>query len=93
MLADVREYLRGRERASLRDLALHFDMAPDAMRELLGVWLRKGRVRRVDIAPADGCGSACGGGCSGCGPGGADTEVYAWAAPGPREPSPPERRP
>lgn len=85
MLADVRDYLRQRGTVSLRDLALRFDMEPDAMRELLGVWLRKGRVRRVADAGGADCGSACGGGCSGCGSPGPESEQYAWTAaePGP----------
>lgn len=35
MLADIRDYLRRRDTVNLRDLAVHFDMEPDAMRELL----------------------------------------------------------
>ncbi len=30
MLADIRDYLRRRDTVNLRDLAVHFDMEPDA---------------------------------------------------------------
>lgn len=86
MLADVRDYLVRRRVASLRDLALHFDSSPEAMRDMLGVWLRKGRIRRVDRAEpaAPVCSSrGCGGACSSCAASGADEgELYAWVESG-----------
>ena len=93
MLADLRDYLACRGVASLRDLALHFDAAPDAMRDMLGVWLRKGRVRRVDpaTAAAPGCpGGACAG-CSRCADPATEAELYAWVDPG-AAPLPASRR-
>ncbi|HDO34071.1 MAG TPA: hypothetical protein ENH08_03000 [Chromatiales bacterium] len=62
---------------------MHFDMDPYAMRELLGVWLRKGRIRRMPVADTGACGGggSCGGGCSGCAVPGPESEHYTWAAP------------
>lgn len=70
-LSEVRNYLKTRRMAPLQDIALHFDMAPDAARGLLEHWIRKGRVQRHQDS---GCmtGSCCGG----CGD---DLkEIYEW---------------
>ena len=58
IVRDVGNLLAERGRMSLRDLARHFDTAEEAMDAMLGVWMRKGRVRKVS---AGGCsGSCCG---------------------------------
>ena len=94
MLADVRDYLVLRRVASLRDLALHFDSSPEAMRDMLGVWLRKGRVRQVDAteaaAPAACSTGDCGGACRRCAAAGPEGELYAWVEAGTAA-SPPHR--
>jgi hypothetical protein len=43
---------------TLRELSIHFDMAPDALEAMLDILVRKEQVRRVD--------AACGAGCKGC---------------------------
>lgn len=69
--SDVKRYLVARKVAPLHDIALHFGMEPDAVRGLLGHWIRKGRVR---LHQDEGCSS---GGC--CGDCAAVTkEVYEW---------------
>lgn len=70
ILSRVNDYLRQRGRASLLDMALGLDAAPDALRDMLAILERKGRVRRL---PA---GTACGGGCNKCAP--ANIELYEW---------------
>ena len=70
MLTRVDAYLRLNRRASLRDMALVLAASPEALREMLAVLERKGRVRRL---PA---GTTCGGGCSKCAP--TDVELYEW---------------
>lgn len=70
ILSDLRDYLKTHRRASLADMALHFDRDPDALRGMLGKWVAKGRVERL---PG---GRACGSGCCRCDP--ATTEVYEW---------------
>ena len=70
ILADIKTYLRQRGQASLADLVLHFDSEPEALRGMLDLWVRKGRVRKVQL------GGSCGG-CSECDP--MAGETYQWS--------------
>ncbi len=69
MLMDLKGYLTERRCASLSEIARHFAADPDAVRPMLELWVRKGKVHRVD-------GQRCGG-CTVCP--GADFEIYEWA--------------
>jgi len=69
--SEVKRYLSERKVAPLNDIAMHFDMEPDAVRGLLAHWLRKGKVR---MHKDEGCSS--GGCCSGCGA--HNKEIYEW---------------
>jgi len=70
ILAQIGEYLAERKRAALVDLSHHFRADPEALRGMLSLLERKGRVRRLPT------GTPCGGGCSKCDP---DTlEVFEW---------------
>lgn len=71
ILSRLNDYLRQHKRASLNDLALGLDAAPDAVEAMLATLERKGRVRRL---PA---GTACTG-CSKCDPGA--VRLYEWSA-------------
>ena len=73
ILADIRDYLRERGQVSLSDLALHFDSDPLAVRGMLDVWVRKGRVSKLQ-------GGADCGGCNQCDS--AANEIYQWTADG-----------
>lgn len=69
MLSEIKTYLQKNQRANLSDLALHFRTSPEAMRGMLAVWVKKGKVT------AFAAGEACGG-CNSC-----DTalaEIYEW---------------
>ena len=61
-------------------LVQELDATPEALREMLSVLERKGRVQKLPS------GTACGGGCNKCSP--SDVEIYEWvqqsdrAAPG-----------
>ena len=57
ILAEIKRYLQQRGQATLADIALHFDTAPDAVRGMLETLLRKGRIRRQQLNSA--CGSSC----------------------------------
>jgi hypothetical protein len=70
MLAAVRNYLRQRGQATLGDIALHFDVSPEVARQMLEIWIRKGKVRRTSATPS------CGTSCSQCDP--VVTEIYSW---------------
>jgi hypothetical protein len=70
MLVELRNYIAERGRVSMRDLALHFQIEPDAIRGMLEHWVRKGKVVRDSACPP------CGSGCCSCA---SDlTEFYLW---------------
>lgn len=70
ILSRVSDYLKTNRRASLSDMAIGLGASPDALREMLGILERKGRVCKL---PA---GSTCGGGCNKCSPD--SIELYEW---------------
>lgn len=70
ILSDIRSYLAEKGQVTLSDVALHFDITPDAARGMLEVWVRKGKVSRRSVS------ASCGSSCSQCAP--AATEVYVW---------------
>lgn len=69
ILSRVSDYMKQHRRASVLDLAHGLDAAPDALKGMLGILERKGRVRRL---PA---GTACNG-CHKCDPN--SVELYEW---------------
>lgn len=70
ILANIRDYLKQRGQCTLSDIALHFDADVDAVRGMLDVWIRKGKVSKRSAT--DSCGTSC----QSCDP--AATEVYSW---------------
>ncbi len=70
ILSEMRDYLRDRGQATLEDIALHFDSDPEAVRGMLELWVRKGKVERSTLTPD------CGGSCKQCGMAG--MAVYRW---------------
>lgn len=71
MLIAVKNHMAKRGVTSLQELALHFQVEPDAMRSMLEHWIRKGRVRRQAACHHTAC--------CGCNP--AMTECYWWVDP------------
>jgi hypothetical protein len=70
ILSRLTGYLEQHRRAGLMDLAYRFEADPDALRGMLRILERKGRIRRI-------IGSAgCSTGCGKCDP--ATLEVYEW---------------
>jgi len=70
ILSQVRDYLKQRGQCTLSDIALHFDTDADAVRGMLDVWIKKGKVERRSAT------ASCGTSCQSCDP--AATEVYVW---------------
>ncbi len=70
ILSRVSEYLKSHRRAAVTDMAIALEVTPEALREMLGILQRKGRIRKL---PA---GTACGGGCNKCNS--ATVEIYEW---------------
>ncbi len=75
MLTEIRAYLQERGQAPLADIARHLDVTPEVARDMLALWIRKGKVRRMVATPS------CGTSCSQCDP--ATTEIYAWGKDSP----------
>lgn len=73
LLSRLTEYLSNRGRASLAEMAVGVGTEPGALRGMLELLERKGRVRR--LLPASRCGN-----CTGCAQGAAD--VYEWTGEG-----------
>jgi len=78
ILSQIKGYLEQRGQASLADIALHFDSKPDAVRGMLEIWIRKGKVRKHQLNSA--CGSSC------CTCDSDTTEIYEWIGNGERPP-------
>jgi putative ferrous iron transport protein C len=60
MLIELRNYVVERGRVSMRDLVWRFEKEPDAIRQMLEHWIRKGRIEREVACPP------CGTGCCAC---------------------------
>jgi hypothetical protein len=71
ILPEIKKYLMGHKRVTLGDLACHFDTEPEAMKGMLGQWIRKGKVLKLDEQA--GCSKTCGMRC-----GGTAMEIYEW---------------
>ncbi len=70
ILADIRDYLQQRGQCSLSDIALHFDTDADAVRGMLNIWIKKGKVEKRAAT------ASCGTSCQSCDP--TTTEMYFW---------------
>jgi putative ferrous iron transport protein C len=70
ILSEIRDYLKQRGQCTLSDIALHFDTDADAVRGMMDIWIRKGKVERRSAT------ASCGTSCQSCDP--AATEVYSW---------------
>lgn len=84
ILSELTGYLAQHRRVALTDMANRFGSSPEALRPMLDILARKGRVRRLDEGPS------CASGCGGCSH--ASVEAYEWITPGagasPQETSP-----
>lgn len=70
ILAELRSYLQQKQRITLNDLVVHFQIDPDALRGMLSKWIQKGKVRLISGS------NACGTSCCKCDP--LLTEIYEW---------------
>lgn len=73
ILSEIKKYLMQHKRVTLGDLACHFDAEPEAMKGMLGQWIRKGRVLKFDEQA--GCSKTCGKCCDG-----KLMKIYEWQA-------------
>ena len=70
ILSEIRDYLKQRGQCTLSDVALHFDSNADAVRGMLDIWVKKGKVEKRSAT------ASCGTSCQSCDP--AATEIYIW---------------
>ena len=70
ILTEIRDYLKTKGQAPLRDMALEFKMEQDALRPILEQWINKGKITKLPQ------GTTCGGGCHSCEP--EAIELYQW---------------
>jgi len=75
ILSQLTSHLARQKRIALYDLSLHFDTDADALRGMLSLLERKGRVRKL---PA---GTLCGTSCDKCDA--TSIEMYEWVEPEP----------
>ncbi len=72
ILSELKQYLRQRGQVTLADVMHHFDVDENVARDMLAVWMHKGKVQRLQA------GASCGSSCSQCDP--MATEIYVWGA-------------
>ena len=73
ILADLKQYLAQHRQVALCDLTARFDADETAVRAMLEVLERKGRVRRLPL------GTLCSSGCKQCSPD--SVEIYEYLEP------------
>lgn len=71
ILSEIKKYLMEHKRVTLGDLAWHFDIETEAMKGMLGQWIRKGSVTKLDEQA--GCSKTCGRCLDGTA-----MEIYEW---------------
>ena len=71
ILSELRDYIRQRQSVPLSDIINHFDIDENTARQMLAVWLNKGKVLK-QLAT-----TSCGTSCNKCAS--ANTEYYFWA--------------
>lgn len=59
ILTDIRNYLQQHQRASLDDIALHFDTPPEAIRGMLEHWIARGKIHQCPPNACAGCQTSC----------------------------------
>ncbi len=67
MLWTLRSFMQERSTATLAEISLHLGAEPEAVRGMIAVWERKGRMTKVPLP----CGS-----CTQCDT--ATSEIYQW---------------
>ena len=84
MLTALRDYLQQHRQATLAEIVHHFKLDPEVARQMLAIWVRKGKVHKQQAT------AACGASCRQCDP--TVTEVYLWAGEEVSLPLPPNCR-
>ena len=70
ILSDIGHYVKEHQQVTLSQIALHFNAKPDAVRGILDIWVKKGKISRQSAT------ASCGSTCQQCDT--ASTEIYIW---------------
>ena len=73
ILSELKAYLQQRGQVTLADVVNHFDVDANVARDMLQIWVKKGKVQKLQAA------ASCGSSCTQCDM--AATEIYVWGAP------------
>jgi len=57
ILKELKDYVQTRQQVSLRDLSIHFDVEPEALKGMLEFWISRGKIKHY--ASSDVCGGSC----------------------------------
>lgn len=70
ILAKIKHYLSSQHSVTLNDLSIHFDTDPEALRDMLQLWVKKGKIKIIQTE------GRCVGKCGKCTC--ASIETYQW---------------
>jgi len=70
ILSDIGRYVQEQKQVTLSQVALHFNAQPDAVRGMLDIWVKKGKITRQQAT------ASCGSTCQQCDTD--STEIYIW---------------
>ena len=63
ILSELKEYLQSNGQASLKDMAVRFDVSEEALAGMLDHFINKGSVKKLETTS---CENVCGHKCSAC---------------------------
>ncbi|MEE3122096.1 MAG: FeoC-like transcriptional regulator [SAR324 cluster bacterium] len=56
ILFELRDFLKGHDTVSFKQICDHFESSEEAMEDMLQIWIRKGHLRALDSnIPCGGC--------------------------------------
>ena len=79
ILIEIRDFIKMHQEVTLTQLSRHFDVAPDAMKDMVNRWVMKGFVSQMIMSDNCNTNSSCSSGCGSCTvakPG--ETVSYRW---------------
>jgi putative ferrous iron transport protein C len=70
-LTELKQFFQANKVTTLNELAMHFDTNSNAIRDMLEIWIKKGKLRKVEDTALGGCGK-----CYTCKM--IEDEIYEW---------------
>ena len=72
ILSEIGRYVQEHQQVTLNQIALHCEAQPEAVRGMLDIWIKKGKITRQQAT------ASCGSTCQQCDS--SSTEIYIWGA-------------